>query len=142
MCIQLPWIIKSNEFAFKIDILNTIITFVHLSIIFTLKWFSSNKYIEVDFCPSPSPQTSLCIVNIDRGTLDCPEELPPFPDQNTFMIRLSEKILEHGVKVQDTVERPHSPEMSPPGKPSVIEALRCVCVCVCVCVYVCVYVCV
>lgn len=72
----------------------------------------------------PPPQASLCTVNIDRGIFDFSEEIPLLPDQQAFMIRLSEKILEHNVKVSDVVERPRSPELSPPGKPSIIEALR------------------
>lgn len=69
-------------------------------------------------------QTSLCIVNVDRGTLDCPDEIPSLPDQGRLVLHLSEKILEHSIKVGDAVELPHSPDFSPPSKPSVIEALR------------------
>lgn len=87
--------------------------------------------------------SSLCTVNLDRGLLDCPDEIPPLPDQSRLMLLLSEKLLEHGTKVSDLMELPRSPSTnttsttttisslgsaefspSPPNKHSMVEALR------------------
>ena len=69
-------------------------------------------------------QASLCIVNVDRGVLDCPEEIPVLPDQGRLLIQLSEKALLHGVKVVDAAQLPHSPQLSPTMKHSGIEPLK------------------
>ena len=66
-------------------------------------------------------------MNIDSSHLECPDEVPSLPDQERLLLHLSEKTSTHGVSVRDAMELPHSPNFSPP-QPSVIEALRCVCV--------------
>lgn len=61
---------------------------------------------------------------MDKGSLDCPDEIPSLPDQNRLLLRLSEKALEHGVRVSDTAYLPHSPPLSPSTKHGVTENLR------------------
>ena len=70
-------------------------------------------------------QTSLCIVHVDKGVLDCPEEIPTLPDQDRLLLQLSQKALIHGVKVSDAAHLPHSPDFLPCNKQDgVIEAFR------------------
>ena len=73
---------------------------------------------------SCSVQASLCIVNVDKGVLDCPEEIPSLPDQGRLLLQLSEKAQSYGVKVVDAAQLPHSPELSPTTKHNVLEGLK------------------
>lgn len=81
-------------------------------------------------------------MDIDCGKVEFPDELPGLPNEDRLLVQVSEKLHQYDVSCLDMVGLPHSPDSSnlTPQKPSIIEAIRYICmqmlfVCsVCVCV--------
>ena len=75
-------------------------------------------------------QASLCTVDIDSGKVEFPDELPSLPNEDRLLVQVSEKLHQHDISCSDMVDLPHSPDSSnlTPQKPSIIEAIRYMCV--------------
>ena len=65
-------------------------------------------------------------MDLDEGTVECPDELPNLPDMDRLILQVSEKVQEHSVNCPGVSDVPTSPDTI--RKPSVIEAIRYVCV--------------
>ena len=72
---------------------------------------------------SPLHQFSLCTVDLDQGTVECPDELPVLPDMERLILQVSEKVQEHSINCPDINDLPPSTEITH-SKHSIIEAIK------------------
>ena len=63
--------------------------------------------------PSPSLQSSLCSVDLDRRVVETLDELPDLPDSDRLVSQLSEKVQEYSVNCPDVRDLPLSPKTTP-----------------------------
>ena len=62
---------------------------------------------------SPSLQSSLCSVDLDRRVVEMLDGLPDLPNSDTLVSRLSEKVRDYSVNCPDSRDLPLSPETTP-----------------------------
>lgn len=69
-----------------------------------------------------SPQANLCFVDIDKHCIECPEDIPQFPDQTELIQEVTEILLryEHPAQEGLTTKPTASPDSSSPHMSSLV----------------------
>ena len=78
-------------------------------------------------------QFSLCMVDLDEATVECPDDLPTLPDVERLLLQVSDLVQEYSVNCPDLGGLPSSKVSI--RKPSVVAAIKYVCI-YCLCKYV------
>ncbi len=63
------------------------------------------------------------MVDLDEGTVECPDELPALPDIDRLLVQVSDLVQEHSVNCPDIASLPTTADIRQ-RKPSVIAAIR------------------